>query len=399
MATPILFVSASDALGGAELSLLELVAALRRRGAVDPHVVLPTPSHGDLGTALQADAVPTTTLPLPRLRHTANPIQLLRQWLGLRRAGEALARLAQTTGAAALHGNTLPAAVYACWARRHLKDTQHPTPVLWHHRDWSVPLALRPVLRAHVALCLTVSTSVAERLRPWFPPQRHALVPSSIAPAHLEVHPDPAAARRDLGLEPGSPLLLCVANQAPWKRHDLVLQTMARVRAEMPSARLLLAGRDIHAGAPQANRLAGVGGLDALARQLGIHDAVHARSFPRERMPEVYAAADILLHLAEGEPFGRAIVEALAAGLPVVAADEGGPAELLPPACGALTPPGDTAAAARAVCHLLRRCADHEERSRAGRAKAAAYTPDASAEAFERAVLPRLIQAQQRRNG
>jgi GT2 family glycosyltransferase len=66
---------------------------------------------------------------------------------------------------------------------------------------------------------------------------------------------------------------------------------------------------------------------------------------PREALRE----ASCLIHAADREPFGLALVEALACGRPVVAPAAGGPLEIVDATCGRLYPPGDAAAAARAL--------------------------------------------------
>ena len=65
------------------------------------------------------------------------------------------------------------------------------------------------------------------------------------------------------------------------------------------------------------------------------------------------AAAHCLLHCADREPFGLALVEALAAGRPVVAPAAGGPLEIVTPRCGRLYAPGDAAAGAAALLAIL----------------------------------------------
>src|SRR5699024_6952599 len=87
------------------------------------------------------------------------------------------------------------------------------------------------------------------------------------------------------------------------------------------------------------------------------------------------ARAHLLLHCADAEPYGLAIVEALAAGRPVAAPAAGGPLEILTPACGRLFAPGDAAAGAAAVSELLADAgapASARERARAFRARDAA---------------------------
>jgi alpha-1,6-mannosyltransferase len=72
-----------------------------------------------------------------------------------------------------------------------------------------------------------------------------------------------------------------------------------------------------------------------------------------ERLAELYASADVLALPSRNETFGLVVLEALASGLPVVAVDQGGPANLLCPRVGALAVPGDPEDFADKVASIL----------------------------------------------
>ena len=80
---------------------------------------------------------------------------------------------------------------------------------------------------------------------------------------------------------------------------------------------------------------------------------------------EALRTARVLLHTAEREPFGIALAEALASGVPVVAPAAGGPAEIVDESCGRLFPPGDAEAAAAALGEALEDWSALAERARA----------------------------------
>ena len=71
-------------------------------------------------------------------------------------------------------------------------------------------------------------------------------------------------------------------------------------------------------------------------------------------LAERYATADVLALPSRNETFGLTILEALASGLPVVAINQGGPTELLPPRVGALAAPGDPGDFANQLARVLR---------------------------------------------
>ncbi|REJ08023.1 glycosyltransferase [Microbacterium bovistercoris] len=107
---------------------------------------------------------------------------------------------------------------------------------------------------------------------------------------------------------------------------------------------------DIAGRGPQRER------LQQLAAQLGVAESVRLLGF-RDDLPELMSRAGMLLASAPFEHFGLTVLEAMSAGLPVVATDAAGHAEMLAPVPGnALFPPGDATAASA----LLRRLADDD---------------------------------------
>src|SRR6185295_18576369 len=75
----------------------------------------------------------------------------------------------------------------------------------------------------------------------------------------------------------------------------------------------------------------------------------------RDDVPDLLAAADVLVSPSDNEPFGRVLAEAGAAGVPVVATQSGAKEEIVEDGeTGYLTPPGDAKALAEATLKLLR---------------------------------------------
>ena len=139
------------------------------------------------------------------------------------------------------------------------------------------------------------------------------------------------------------PRALVLGALVPWKRVDLALEIAAR----LPELHLDIAGAPLPGDAPEHERA-----LRERATAPDVRDRVRflgAVADPRTAL----AGAHVLLHCADAEPYGLALVEALAAGRPVAAPAAGGPLEILTPACGRLYAPGDAAAGAAAVSALL----------------------------------------------
>ncbi len=152
---------------------------------------------------------------------------------------------------------------------------------------------------------------------------------------------DRIAARAALDLDADTPVVLAAGRLVPIKRFDLLLEAFADVVRANPKAVLLLAGD----GAPEERAR-----LEELARPLG--SSVRFLGW-RTDLPELFAAADVLALSSDNEGTPVAVIEALAAGLPVVATRVGGVEDVASPEVATLVPPGDTSALAQGLVARL----------------------------------------------
>ncbi len=105
-------------------------------------------------------------------------------------------------------------------------------------------------------------------------------------------------------------------------------------------------------------RVVGGGPMQAVAERFaaGRSDVVvHGHCPYGPELASHYASADVLAMPSRYETFGLAILEALACGVPVVAAAEGGPRDIIRPAVGALARPNDPADLAAKLAGVLDR--------------------------------------------
>jgi glycosyltransferase involved in cell wall biosynthesis len=347
----ILLVNHVSWLGGAEHSLLDLAAALDperwRLAAAVPR--------GPLAERLRALGVEVSELPLHPLGRSWRPGRLGRTLAGLALGVPALRWRLRRGPICLLHANSNAAGLYAILAAG-------GRPVLWHSRD------LRPLGRAGPWLyrrsSVVIANSAAVRdhlLRECRGGDRVRVIHNGIdtdrfAPGRYSG----AATRAFLGIAPHSLLVVLVAHLVPWKRHDLFLAAARIVAGEAPDARFVIVGGD-PAGANHAwqRQLARLAAEPPLAGRVVFTGAV-------EDSAPFLEAADVLVHTAAAEPFGRVLVEAMALQRPVVAPDAGGAREIIRRGTdGFLVRPGDPHAFAAAV---LRLSADPALRERFGRA-------------------------------
>ncbi|WP_165986219.1 glycosyltransferase [Streptomyces sp. YIM 98790] len=176
------------------------------------------------------------------------------------------------------------------------------------------------------AATVAVSPTVAGRLAGWgIPENRIVVIPNAIDPARFRFAP---AARRvvrqRLGLDPDAFVLAGVGRLVPGKRFDLLVRAAAR----LPQVRVVLAGEG-----PEAEA------LRRLAAGLGVADRVRlVGECGGPGVAGLLSAADLFVSCSPEETFGVAVLEALAAGLPVLYA-----------ACPAVEdlPPGEAPGARR----------------------------------------------------
>ncbi len=175
------------------------------------------------------------------------------------------------------------------------------------------------------------------------PPEKITLVPNAIdlrrfSPATTSR----AESRTALDLPPDTPVIAGVGRLNPQKNFSLFLKIAAAVSSKFPETRFLLAGEG-----PEESL------LREQAARLGIAEKViFAGYIPDTRL--VYAAADILLMPSRFEGLPMTLLEAMAMGLPVVASNLDGIAEVVTDSCeGFLAPPGEASFFANHITNLL----------------------------------------------
>lgn len=275
-------------------------------------------------------------------------------------------------------GNLRPAAFPAWWAH---ERTALPYGVMVYGGDLltlgsklarsSIKRAIyRPIL-GKAAVYVAISQWTAERRRALLegaglPSEgRVRVVPPGTDPERWR--PDQGggrAFRRRRGLPDGR-WLVSVARLVPHKGIDTTLRLIAALAPEHPDLHYLVVGRGPHEAA-----------LRRLAGSLGVADRFHlCTDVDDDELPAAYAAADIYLGLSreEGldvEGFGIVLLEASAAGLPVVAGRSGGiPDAVAEGESGVLVNPLDVAEAAAAVSRLLADRLTVRRMGEAGRAR------------------------------
>ncbi|MFZ2854153.1 MAG: glycosyltransferase, partial [Rhodocyclaceae bacterium] len=147
------------------------------------------------------------------------------------------------------------------------------------------------------------------------------------------------------GIDPTRPVALYVGRVAHEKNIDFLLDVVDLARRSLPDLLLLVAGEG--PALPALRESVAARGLAANVQFLGYLDR-------RSELPDCYAAADAFVFASRTETQGLVLLEAMAAGLPVVALAAMGTIDILGTRRGALVPEDNPAAFARELVDLLR---------------------------------------------
>jgi len=332
-------------LSGGEIALLRLLPHLDE---VEPHVILA--EDGPLADELVQAGISTEVLPMAERARGLRKGSVSPRRLPLRSvAGTAgyVVRLAirlRGLRPDLVHTNSLKAGVFGSIAAR-----LAGVPVVWHVRD----RITRDYLPAPAVGLLRFMT---RRLPTAVIANSHATMSALDTRArgrviYSAIPEAPERAERAQG-----PLAAGVIGRlAPWKGQDLCLRAFAEAFPD-GDERCVLVGSALF-GEDEFEQH-----LRQLADDLGLGDRVEFRGFQPDVWQEL-ARIDILVHASViPEPLGQVVLEGMGAGVPVLAANAGGPAELVHDGVnGMLYPMGDRPALASALRILA---ADPERRRR-----------------------------------
>jgi glycosyltransferase involved in cell wall biosynthesis len=297
--------------GGAEIAMLDMAAALNTQGV---SVLLVLLSDGPLVADAQARGIPVDVVPLGRPALATRRHSVLSG--GFRAGGSALlasrsvARVLRRNRIDLLETNSLKAHLVGAVAARRAN-----VPCIWRLRDIAAP----PHLSAHETTIVQWASRLADRV----------LAVSQVAASSLR-HPrmsvEPSAIRVDRfadiqALQRDTPRALrvaCISRLAYWKGQDILQDALHLLEQEGFPVEAVFAG-------------------EPLFGETQFRDDLYSRATPAmsfvghvAEVRDILRDAHVVVHTPRlPEPFGKVIVEGMAAGRVVIAPDEAGPAEIL----------------------------------------------------------------------
>jgi L-malate glycosyltransferase len=309
--------------GGGQAQLVELCRHLVERGH---RVLVACRPDGELCRALTADRVEVRAL---RIRNDIDLIGALQLW-----------RILRAERFDIVHCQTARAHATAAWLPR-----RHHRFIVTRHMDYQprfrprVKFLYNRRVDGVIAVSEAIATVLAEA---GVERSRVRVIHVGIDSARFEGHSaDREAVRREWGAAAGDVVLFTAAVLERRKGHEVLLRALVRLVCEGLPVRWVIAGD----GSLRAD-------LEARVLAAGMRERVVFTGFSSD-VPRLLAGADAFVLPSRQEGLGIAVMEAMAAGLPVVASRVGGLPEIVVEGeTGLLVPAGDADALARALRRL-----------------------------------------------
>ncbi len=359
MAIRVLYLHEFRRMGGAERALLCLADAIRQV-RVEPLVLWP---QKDAAFAwLASRGIRVVPLRVPRWRHGL-ALPLLPLFLAR------LRRVLFPADVDLIHVNNYRSApfgrIVSRWAG---------VPCVCHVREMITAKAIRQYRLLSSNALIAVAEAVGHALLGGgIPADRVTVVHSGITPHDAPPEAATIALRGRLGISPHNPVLGIVAHILPHKGYDDLVQALTLLTERLPHAKCLVMGM-----APRERYLRK---LLQLADRLSVRDRLIVAGFQEDVVPFLHAM-DVFVLPSRTEGLPITILEAMAAGKPVVATTAGGIPEVVRDGeTGLLVPPGDPGRLAEAVMLLLEGPALAKAMGQAGRKRVSSlFTLEGEAE-------------------
>jgi len=333
----ILFIHHNSAPGGAELSFADLVCSLS--SDISKICALP---EGPLARKLSSKGVQVVIVPMRPLYRSINPFYWLSSGLNVLSAMFKMTRICRREGIQLIHANTFTGAIYAAPA-----SLMSGIPMMWHERDLARHPLLTPIISKFARKIIAISNAVADNLKSQFGTSgKIQVIYNGI---NIEGFAEDRKSEMQIhGVPAGKQVVLMTGQFVPWKGHKDFIDMASLVAENIPNAVFVLSGDRNKPGQQEYVRE-----LEGLIEEKKLKDKFFWTGFT-EDMPGLLKSIDCVVLPSAGEPFGRIVIESMAAGKPVVGVRAGAVPELIENGgTGFLVEPGDARAMAKTVSKLL----------------------------------------------
>ncbi|MDD5044347.1 MAG: glycosyltransferase family 4 protein [Candidatus Omnitrophica bacterium] len=334
----ILYLHETARFSGAEESLFNLSRFLNKE-KFEPCFILP--EEGLFKKKLEGSGSKVFIVTLPRIRCLK----------GVFASAKKILAISRENWISLMHTNSIRTHIYGAYVAKKLK-----IPLVWHERNliFSDLIDLDRIFSSLADAIICNSFAVAKRfMKKGALPAKVKVVYNGVDTGRFHAGIDGNSVRVEFGISKEKIVVGIAGHLGKRKGIEGFLQAAKIISERFDSAedkfRFLIAGADVF-----GKGIGRIEHLKRMAKKYGIDKKVIFTGF-RSDMPQVYAAMDILVSVSLLEACGRSILEAMATGKPVVAADSGGNPELVKDGIsGLLFSPRDPGTLTEAIMKLAR---------------------------------------------
>jgi len=358
--------------GGGSIVPWELAIALRARGH---NVTIVTTDAGDAGRREKAGLSVKDGIRILRIRNLSNKLAFSTKIFTPFTRGPTLREIIRE--ADVVHSHDFRTILNLRCNRIALRESV-PLIVQTHgtiRTQYNEKMALKRVydrffgkgIAKRVDAWIALSQVEKEQLEAYgLPSARIRILPNGIDTSYFESPPERIAARVSLGLDSESRIILFMGRIHPMKGIDLLIDSMPHILAEIPRTKLIVAGPDDGDQKHLVERI----------NELGIGPSVSFFGLATgDSKRALFASADLLALPSLREAFPVSILEAAAAGLPIVTTSNSDIANEINDICG-LTTDRNPGSLGKAIVRVLSNPGLWKRYSDSGRSYAAKYTWD-----------------------
>jgi glycosyltransferase involved in cell wall biosynthesis len=324
------FSNHADIIGGGEISFIDLVDSIRRHGVTPVAFV---PGKGEVYDRLCERNAHPCIYSLPPIRISTLPRLLYAFIIMIGILIRNKLHIAHANGARCML--LVGAACRVC-----------RIPVVWHVRVMERDRFLDRIRSMLATAIIANSNAVAQAIDPFCNDSKKIYVVHNGIDINRIHSATPASLRGEFNSPPMLPVVLAAGRLCVYKRFHILIEACALLRESGPAFTCLIIGQDAEAEPQYANT------LRAMPGKLGLNNVIFGAW--RADVPSIMKSATLFVLPSFNEAFGRVILEAWACGLPLIATNTGGPAEIIEhEKTGILIPPDDAQALSRSITLVL----------------------------------------------
>jgi glycosyltransferase involved in cell wall biosynthesis len=310
-------------MAGAEHNMIRLIGKLDQKRW---RVIVVAPAEGELPEACRRHGIEVRIVQRPRMLSSSirlstkwrmpNPVACAWDVAVILRGSRKLARVLAELRPDLVVTKGLFAHIYGALAAR-----SAGVPCLWHVEDWVSERWWGLFRRCFARLARRLPTRIvgcADTIARQMPEDiRHkvGVIYNGIDTQSFQPGMDGTAARRELNIPEGALVIGHVGRMTPWKGQRYLLEAFARLAADIPAAQLLFIGSALFEGDAFQRS------LEKRTKMLGLQDRVHFLGYRHDVRPLLATMDVFAIPSIEKETGPLSLLEAMAAGLPVVGFD------------------------------------------------------------------------------